>query len=129
MVLDQGVTGLTQGLEPFEVLDQIEEPEPVQVSEGATSLGFLQAVYRSADQPLSVRMKAAQAALPYEFPKLAVTAVIDGGDMAERLAQAIAQSSKVIEARPKEPALPAPPGPAGPSPRPIKAPMARLRRM
>jgi hypothetical protein len=59
-----------------------------------------------------------------------VTAVIADGDMAERLAQAIARSAKVIEARaaPAD-AKPSVPGPMGPSPTPLKAPMATLRRM
>jgi hypothetical protein len=92
------------------------------------SLQFLQTVYRSAEQPLSVRMKAAQACLPYEYPRLAVTAVIERGDMAEKLARAIAQSAKVIEARAAVPDAKPPPA-MGPSPTPIKAPMATLRRM
>ena len=40
-------------------------------------------------------------ALPYEMPKLAVTAVIEAdGDFAQRLDRAIARSMRVIEARP-----------------------------
>ena len=65
-----------------------------------SSLAFLQAVYRSADQPLHTRMKAAIAALPYEHPKLAVTAVLDGTeDLGARLSRAIQRSAKVIELR------------------------------
>jgi hypothetical protein len=65
-----------------------------------SSLAFLQAVYRSADQPLHTRMKAAIAALPYEHPKLAVTAVLDGTeDLGARLHRAIQRSAKVIELR------------------------------
>jgi hypothetical protein len=45
-------------------------------------------------------MKAAIAALPYEHPKLAVTAVIDGSeDLGARLGRAILRSAKVIELR------------------------------
>jgi hypothetical protein len=54
-------------------------------------------------------MKAAIAALPFECPKLAVTAVVEGGsDFATRLELACARSAKVIEARAEatKPALP-----------------------
>jgi hypothetical protein len=67
---------------------------------GRSSLDLLQAIYRCPDQPLSVRMKAAIAALPYEHPKLAVTAVLDGrDDLGARLHRAIQRSAKVIELR------------------------------
>jgi hypothetical protein len=85
-----------------------DEPQPLIVSGKGLSLDLLQAVYRDPEMPLSVRMKAAIAALPFESPKLAVTAVIDaGGDFAQRLEAAIARSAKVITARP-EPTAPAP---------------------
>jgi hypothetical protein len=65
---------------------------------GRSSLDLLQAIYRCPDQPLSVRMKAAIAAL--EHPKLAVTAVVDGTeDLGARLSRAIQRSAKVIELR------------------------------
>jgi hypothetical protein len=77
-----------------------DEPQPLIVS-GRTSLDLLQAVYRSSELPLSVRMRAAAMALPYEMPKLAVTAVVEAdGDFLQRLERAIARSAKVIEARP-----------------------------
>ena len=68
--------------------------------EGATSLELLQSVYRSAALPLPTRMRAAIAALPFETPKLAVTAI---GPMSEgfamQLEKAIARSGKLIEAQ------------------------------
>jgi hypothetical protein len=39
------------------------------------------------------------AALPFEHPKLAVTALIPEGHLAERLEKALAASGKVLEAR------------------------------
>jgi hypothetical protein len=62
---------------------------------GKTSLAFLQAVYCHDGLPLHTRMKAAIAALPYEHPKLAVTAVLDGTeDLGARLSRAIERSHR-----------------------------------
>src|SRR6516162_9539581 len=79
----------------LEALEEMEAP-----ATGRSSLDLLQAIYRCPDQPLSVRTKAAIAALPYEHPKLAVTAVVDGTeDLGARLHGAIQRSAKVIELR------------------------------
>jgi hypothetical protein len=72
----------------------------IEVGPETTSLELLQAVYCSSALPLSTRMRAAIAALPFESPKLAVTAI---GPMSEgfalQLERAISRSGKVIEAQ------------------------------
>jgi hypothetical protein len=85
-----------------------DDADAIVLPAGALSLDFLQAVYRDPRQPMSRRMRAAVAALPFECPKLAVTAVIEGGaDFAARLERACARSAKVIEARAEpQPAMP-----------------------
>jgi hypothetical protein len=67
--------------------------------EGNTSLDLLQAIYRSADQPLHRRMRAAIAALPHEHPKLAVTAQLDGKSFAAELEAARNRSGQATVIR------------------------------
>jgi len=81
---------------------QYKEPdkEVVELSADATSLDFLQAIYRDPRQPMQRRMRAAQAAIPFEHPKYAVVAQVGGSeDLAERLRRALAERERVIEAR------------------------------
>jgi len=79
-----------------------------QVFEGDAH-GYLEAVYQGKLKPDYARMKAAQVAIEYERPTLKATAIIQGGDIAERLERAIERSQnggklppKVIEAQPVE---------------------------
>jgi hypothetical protein len=68
------------------------------------SLEYLQSIYRDETQMLHVRMRAAAIALPFESPKLAVTASIPVDESwAAMLDRARKRSEKVlIEARPIE---------------------------
>ena len=62
------------------------------------SLDFLRAVYLDESRPLSVRMRAAIAALPFETPKLAVTANIQSeglGALLEARLKRIAEAKLV----------------------------------
>jgi len=97
------------------VFDRIEIQEPnIRVSSNATALELLQIAYRNNDLPLSIRMRAAMAAIPYESPRLQVTAVVTENSLAELLAQRlrrIAQmqngsGTKLIEPPPKQIASP-----------------------
>jgi hypothetical protein len=70
----------------------------------ARALEFLQAVYQNEGVALSIRMRAAIEALPYECPRLSATAIISGGeDFEGRLKRAIARSRelKLIEHMPE----------------------------
>jgi hypothetical protein len=66
------------------VLDKIEAKQAavISVSSKANSLEFLQTVYRNPALGLPIRMRATIACLPFELPKLAVTAVVTNQDFA-----------------------------------------------
>jgi hypothetical protein len=68
-----------------------------------TSLEFLQAVYLNEQLPLSVRMRAAIEAAPYEHPRMTAVSVgyLDNNTFAQRLDRAIEASNraKLIEGR------------------------------
>ena len=71
------------------------DPESIELPPGALSLEFLQAIYRSATQPMARRMKAASIAIAYESPKLSATLAVQADDSwAAKLKNAIARSSK-----------------------------------
>jgi hypothetical protein len=77
-----------------------EAEERFELEPNATSLTLLQKIYRSSSVALTTRMRAAIAALQFEHPKLAVTAMVNEGDFADQLERAIQASRKIIEAKP-----------------------------
>ena len=68
------------------------------------ALEFLQAVYMDDELPLLTRVRVAVACLPYEVPKLAVTAVVSEQDFAtvldRRLKRIEETKANAIEATP-----------------------------
>ena len=87
----------------LELLDRVEAEAPkveIEVAEDATPLEFLQAVYRSPDQPMQRRMKAAVECLGYVHPKLSVAAnVYSFASQMEELSR-LRGKSNVIDAKP-----------------------------
>jgi hypothetical protein len=73
--------------------------EGLMLSPNATSLELLQAVYRNPSIDLHVRMRAAMASLPFEHPKLAVTAVVNEQNFAEVLERRLKRIAE-LEATP-----------------------------
>jgi hypothetical protein len=112
-------------------LAELADDGSIEVPPGASSLAFLQAVYRSTEQPMVRRMKAAIAALPYEHPRLAVTVALDGAESwAAQLQRCIARSARADEFRTIEHV---PPKPVAPSAQEVSAaalgrPMTLIRR-
>jgi hypothetical protein len=86
------------------ILAQASAPELVDeitLPADATSLHFMQAVYRDSRQPMPRRMRAAVAALPFEHPKLAVTVDASRAFAAQMEAMQRARGmSPVIDAKP-----------------------------
>jgi hypothetical protein len=75
-------------------LAELADEDSITLPPGASSLAFLQAIYRSTEQPMIRRMKAAIAALPFEHPKLSATLAVQADDsFAARLQAAIARSN------------------------------------
>jgi hypothetical protein len=76
-----------------DVLDQLREDF------GGTAALREVAIYRNPGMPLNTRMRAAIAAIPFESPKLAVMATVDGKDFASLLDRRIAHMRRVEAAR------------------------------
>jgi hypothetical protein len=76
----------------------------LQLEPEANSLDFLQLVYRNGSLPLTTRMRAAIAALPFESPKLLATAIINERDFATLLDQRLKriEQLRLIDAKPTD---------------------------
>jgi hypothetical protein len=91
-VLVEGVEGVED--RGMEIIDG-RIGEEIDLPHNAKALDVLQAVYLSPRFPLHTRMRAAALAIPYESPKLAVTALVTHQDFSARLARAIQRSDSV----------------------------------
>jgi hypothetical protein len=82
----------------------IGEDDPLKLNPNAMSLEGLQAIYRNPGLPLTTRMRAMIAAVPFESPKLTVTVVVSEQDFAtvldRRLKRIEEMKANAIEATP-----------------------------
>ena len=78
----------------FANLFEDKRPQEIEVPADGTSLDLLRAVYRNNQLPLTTRMRAAIAALPFEVPKLAVTAMVSEQDFATLLDRRLARMAE-----------------------------------
>jgi len=82
----------------MQLLPDLSEPEARTPIEATSSLELLRSVYSDPGQPITRRLRAAIAALPFEHPKLAVVASMHANEgFAAQLEAAIARSRNVIE--------------------------------
>src|SRR5262245_52808882 len=79
----------------------VEEDDPLKLEPNAMSLEGLQAIYRNPGLPLTTRMRAMMAAVPYESPKLIATAIVNEGSSAELLERRL-KRIELIEAKQRE---------------------------
>jgi hypothetical protein len=84
--------------------------ESLRVPPDMEPLEFLMAIYRDHRQPMSRRMRAAEAAAQYRHPKLGAIATtsMNGRDFASLLERAIERSNGVREVKQIRRALPQP---------------------
>src|SRR5262249_35066525 len=75
----------------FANLFEDKKHDEIEIPADGISLDLLKAVYRNNQFPLTTRMRAAIAALPFEVPKLAVTAVVSEQDFATLLDRRLAR--------------------------------------
>jgi hypothetical protein len=73
------------------------------------ALEYLRSVYNDPLETTFTRVRAAQIAIEYERPRLAVTALINGQAFADQLDRAVARSQtvmKIIDAKSEKPVIP-----------------------
>src|SRR6516225_12010461 len=78
--------------------EPVRKPEEIVLGKGATAHDLLKIIYSCVDLPLTMRMRAAIAALPFETPKLQMVAQVTGEGFAELLDRRI-KHMKLIEAK------------------------------
>lgn len=82
------------------IVEKMNAEVVIQLDEHEGSLHLLQKVYRDPMQPLQRRIRCAEKALPFEFPKLAVLATVPAnGDFAAALDRAVAASNAARQPR------------------------------
>jgi hypothetical protein len=87
---------------PDLVYEVKQKDDLLEIPANGMSLDLLQAIYRNSSLPLSVRIRAAGLAIPYETPKLIATAVMNEGSFADLLERRLKriEQMKLIEAKP-----------------------------
>ena len=112
----------------FANLFEDKKPQEIEIPADGISLDLLRAVYRNNQLPLTTRMRAAIAALPFESPKLAVTAVVSEQDFAtvldrrlKRIEEMKLLENKVVSGEPViiDRAIDPEPQPSPPMPAPL----------
>src|SRR5262245_9512456 len=85
----------------FANLFEDKKQQEIEIPADGISLDLLRAVYRNNQLPLTTRMRAAIAALPFESPKLAVTALVSEQDFATVLDRRLKriEEMKLLEGR------------------------------
>jgi hypothetical protein len=80
--------------DPANLVVEEDQPKIEQGPEGETSLQLMQNVYRDRKLPLTVRVRCAVEAAPYENPRVSAVAVtsMSGQSFAEALERAISRS-------------------------------------
>jgi hypothetical protein len=95
---------MIDNLVDLQMIQDKPKPQEIEIPADGISLDLLKAVYRNNQLPLTTRMRAAIAALPFEVPKLAVTAVVSEQDFAtvldRRLKRIEQMKANAIEATP-----------------------------